>query len=62
MTSVAIESRSCLMDEGAQRVESYFDRARVREETSTGGASFEFRSCDSRDGFADREEESRGDS
>ena len=27
-----------LMDEGAQRVESYFDRARVRVETSTGGA------------------------
>ena len=26
------------MDEGAQRVESFFDRARVREETSTGGA------------------------
>ena len=27
-----------LMYEGAQRVESYFDRARVRGETSTGGA------------------------
>ena len=27
-----------LMDEGAKRVESFFDRARVREETSTGGA------------------------
>ena len=27
-----------LMDEGAQRVERFFDRARVREETSTGGA------------------------
>ena len=26
------------MYEGAQRVESFFDRARVREETSTGGA------------------------
>ena len=27
-----------LMDEGAQRVESYFDRTRVREETSPRGA------------------------
>ena len=27
-----------LMDDGAQRVESFFDRARVREETNTGGA------------------------
>ena len=29
----------CLMDEGAQRVESYFERARVREETSSGGTA-----------------------
>ena len=28
-----------LMDEGAQRVESYFERARVREETSSGGTA-----------------------
>ena len=28
-----------LMDEGAQRIESYFERARVREETCSGGAA-----------------------
>ena len=28
-----------LMDEGAQRIESYFERARVREETGSGGAA-----------------------
>ena len=28
-----------LMDEGAQRVESYFERARVREETGSGGTA-----------------------
>ena len=27
------------MDEGAQRVESYFERARVREETGSGGTA-----------------------
>ena len=27
------------MDEGAQRVESFFERARVREETSSGGTA-----------------------
>ena len=38
-TTVAIESESLLMDEGAQRVESYFERARVREETGSGGTA-----------------------
>ena len=28
-----------LMDEGAQRVESYFERARIREETGSGGTA-----------------------
>ena len=27
------------MNEGAKRVESYFERARVREETSSGGTA-----------------------
>ena len=27
------------MDEGAQQIESYLERARVREETSSGGAA-----------------------
>ena len=27
------------MDEGAQRVESYFERARVRDETGSGGTA-----------------------
>ena len=35
--SVVIES--VLMDEGAQRIESYFERARVREETGSGAAT-----------------------
>ena len=31
--------RKLFMDEGAQRVESYFERARVREETGSGGTA-----------------------
>ena len=43
-----------LMDEDAQRVESYFDRSSSRRGQSPG--RFEFRICDGRDGCADSEE------
>ena len=52
-----------LMGEGAQRVESYFDRARVQEGTSSGGAVWSSGSATTTPGsFGDGEEKSRGDS
>ena len=40
-----------LMDEGAQRIKSYLERARVREETGYRRSSNEFRIRDRHDGF-----------
>ena len=48
-----------LMNEGAQRVEIHFERARVREETSLTRNSIEFRIHDSRDACTDTIEKNR---
>ena len=39
MTNVVDRIGKLLMDEGAQRITSYFERAPVREETGSGGAT-----------------------
>ena len=44
-TNVAIESESCRWMESAQRVESFFERARFREETGSGGTATSSRSA-----------------
>ena len=51
-----------LMDEGAQRVESYFDRARVQEETSPEGAVLSTGSATAVTDAQTVKRESRGDS